>query len=296
MDSAVVCPGSVFVQIKHARRRVRPEGPARARAPEQVSPSDGPDDALQEIIERLERRVAASLFAASDSDDLTSRIDELLEGAAYREAYEVISGALPTWGLMTELLADKPAPEDLLEAVGEENQPALVRADRLMREGMRVFTQLVNLIGQFPEEGVAILRDAIARFQNEPLWYLAEPLLPVELRSVWLAAERVNVCVVGIGALRLRPAPGWIVRELLERWIRDQTAYLRFYAGVPGVTVAEDIVPPEERVDIGRIDAAHSAREARYQGSLAAARHLDHDVFPPDGSSGPPPADASDAY
>jgi hypothetical protein len=71
----------------------------------------------------------------------------------------------------------------------------------------------------------------------------------------------------------------WLAALLVERWTAAQHAYLRLLASFPGNNVPEDIVPPEERLDLDTMERENAAAGARLDALLEAGQRSGQAVY-----------------
>lgn len=116
----------------------------------------------------------------------------------------------------------------------------------------------------------------------EPLAFLSDPGTPVEVAAGLLGGLRAAACLAAItqaSLLRQKLVP-WIALALAERWVEGQWALLRLLASMPGVTLPETLVPPEEKLDLEALLASARATEERLQELLEAAKASGETIYP----------------
>lgn len=64
----------------------------------------------------------------------------------------------------------------------------------------------------------------------------------------------------------------WLALALVERFVAGVHAHLRLLAAYPGVSVPDDVLPAEDRLDLARIFERHARARAHADRSYEAAR------------------------
>ena len=100
--------------------------------------------------------------------------------------------------------------------------------------------------------------------QEQPLWFLTDPTMSVEVARAWLNLMDVLACMLAMARVFLaseRPPEPWLSLAIVERWESDLYGLLRLVASVPGFDVPDDLVPVRDRYDLQRMeDNAERAR------------------------------------
>lgn len=203
---------------------------------------------------------------------------------------------LPTFlALSIELFADRATKLDTLAA--DDNARALravdhpvartmAQAHMLMGETMKALRALSDALPR--ERFERELRDTTARMLSRPddgvAPLVADPAMPPQMARLVLANFEGFVAMLGLYELLRRdglaaaldhPLAGMLARQ----WVSGLRQYLRLLASFPASRVPEAVIPPEERLDLRALQAAHDATRARWQAAPVQSR-LPVDALP----------------
>lgn len=252
--------------LVHAVRNIIPA------APEPPSILDPLQALRMEALRALAEHVHSRLATASDLDELGSAVEDLLWDEEYARLRDRLVEFFSVEGGLDILIdpMSAPRPDYLLRLVSDD--PALVA---LVERGHDL--QMAYLKAGL--QWVTHLQKNSTRLENHEapksaLWFLDDPRIPLELKKVWLAREKADVCQDGLFATAHRGGlPRWAVEYLLRGWVDGIHAYLTFLCGQPGVDPPEGrLVRRDEILDTRRLFVLHAASELGYQERLKAAR------------------------
>lgn len=135
---------------------------------------------------------------------------------------------------------------------------------RLVRECAHLLAVRLDIIGRFLAQEEVDFEDEVV---EDPTRFLADFRTPPIIRSLFqetLAGEVALLALLAplVDAGRWACAP-WIRRALLEQIRASSIAHLRLLSLVPGAAIPDDVLPSEERLDLGQLEA-ESAQLARY--------------------------------
>jgi hypothetical protein len=118
---------------------------------------------------------------------------------------------------------------------------------------------------------------------DDPLWFAYDPAIPPAVGAALVSGVRSAVVLMAIehAASSGGPVAPWLSALLVERWTAAQHAYLRLLASLPGNTVPDDIVPPEERLDLEALERETTAAGARLDALLEAGQRSGQAVYVP---------------
>jgi hypothetical protein len=117
---------------------------------------------------------------------------------------------------------------------------------------------------------------------DTPLAVFYDPLVPVEVAEAIFSGLTSQIAMVAVHAAAERGSvKRWLTQALLERWVQGRKRFLAFVGAIPGVTIAERILPAAERLDLTRVRETHEAAEKGYAARLDRSRSADADVYPP---------------
>jgi len=224
-----------------------------------------------DAVRALAEYVHSRLVTAPDPDELGAAIDDLLWDDEYTRLRDRIVAFFSAEDGLDILLdpASAPQPDYLLKLVSDD--PALVS---LVQKGHDL--QMAYLMAGFQW---VTHRQKNPRPENyeaptTALWFLDDPRVPLELKQVWLAREKSDVCQDGLLAAAARGGvPRWMVKYLLQGWVDGIYAYLTFLYGLPGMDLPDErLVRRDDILDMRRIHSLHKTSELGYQERLEVAR------------------------
>ena len=216
------------------------------------------------LIEYVTSAIGRPVLAASDVDDLDDRLDSLIGSEALLASIQYLLAQ----HLTLFETAEQPSTTRVAAAV----------SDSLGAAQARLLTEAQPMLDAW----LSAQRQGIARYAAEmSTWAgrrrdldLASPDLPAELAECLFHAFRATVCILAIaraviGEQHLEP---WLARALTERFLESAKQHLRMLASIPGIVVAEAIVPHAERLDLAAIEVRHRRARDVAQRTLQAAR------------------------
>jgi hypothetical protein len=226
-------------------------------------------------------KLGAPLLSAQSRDDLDERIDRVIEGTDLVELSEFGLRVLTDETFQQVMKQERHVPPEVWSAFGKGATLELEEGDRLALETFRAIWQLKALL----PATVELVRGT--RGALDPLGFLADPYVPVPVAEALLGGFQAAACQAAIMQALIteqRPEP-WLALALAEGWVRSQRAYLRLLASIPGISVAEEIIPAEERLDLAAIEAQALRAEERFRERLDEAKASGESIFPPEGDS-----------
>lgn len=240
-----------------------------SRGPELPGPASAKAHLPSEPFQDLQRYAAERLLSATDADDLSGRMDQLLDDPEYNALLVAASQQVPAQ-VLRELQANA-AESEFNRFPGRHSEQARL-IYRMMVEEVAAIVRLRN---DLPVDSV----DS-ERLGREPLAFLTDETFPVEAKEALLARSRVAAYAAAFGAPRYSEVPEWLVRDCLDRWAADEATFMRLLAAIPEARISPQVIPVGDRLDLERVVRDHGARDVVYQADLATARALDSDIFP----------------
>lgn len=238
--------------------------------------------ALLERVRELTGTFGAYILEADGRNDLIARVDALLEDprfhAAYQDAFAAYSiEHFPSIVEELEEMADEDVPNSgLAQALGPAAVPCLRDLHRNLLETSRCVSRLLADTPRPLELGIP------RGVGDDPLAFVSAPGVPVPVAEALLAGLRLNALLLAVGALRFhqRTAERWLGLATAELLAGESRRVLALMAALSGSEVPEDLLPPEERLDLcGLQRSAHAVQEA-YARFNAAAERSGEPVFP----------------
>ncbi len=144
-------------------------------------------------------------------------------------------------------------PAALVEAIGEGPASLVAGAHRL--EAVAV-SAIVQWRIHFGEE--SLLDGAQVLEQRLPEFFY-DPEVPSQVQRAVLFGLRSSVAALALA--RSRRLTPWLAQRLAETYRTGLYEYLRLLAGLPFVSVPEDVVSSAGRLNLGALDTSHGAAE-----------------------------------
>lgn len=218
-----------------------------------------------EFVRYLARHYGAHLLEARDCDDLERRLNDAVSEPSF------LIDRLTLMKHLAELDVDELQPDDdQVEPPagfsGASLAPLYRQARGLLRVAGEAWLRLL------PPEAIAReLPKALGGAAEDDLVRVLSELPPQVARLALDGsfADLLTYAVLQVELEELRPEP-WLARRVLERLCDALRSYLRLLASIPGSQVDVDVVPPEERLDLEAVFAAHAADERLLDEAAAA--------------------------
>lgn len=206
----------------------------------------------------------ARLLDAKDEDDLDGCLDDVIEDAEFSR----LQGLITQWVTENRIACEE-------AAQGLASGSAGFNIDRhfgtgltgLLEEVFKIGGYILQAIHQISDREMESLRTNQEARSNRPLDFLDNPSIPPPAKRAMLAATRADACAFGLlQALvsKQKPAPS-LIWNIGARMLEGERQYLRLLASLPGITIPEDIVPPEERLDLARLETVGRDAEWGFQ-------------------------------
>lgn len=233
--------------------------------------------------ETIEGYIRDRLFSAKTPNEVEQHVDDLLDDSEYHRLLNDLRSSLTL--AETRRMAECNSPTDaIVDAAGEENRSLLQLGVRLEAAIARGYLKWSAVSAGEQKQQTPATPEAAARLRD-PLGYLSEPALPTKVKQALLGRDRSELFALATGAVLERKAQAWLVKIMLDGWIRGAKAYLAFLAAVvPDFTVDAELLPLGERFDLHRVIEEHTQVENAYRKSLQQARSVDG-ASSPDGPS-----------
>lgn len=224
---------------------------------------------LLHLIESAASRLGDVLLAASDLDDLDDRLEALL---GQPEVFRW--NALITQVGLAALQRETPPADELAAAaapaLGAAQARALNAAEPLLDAYFRTLHALASQVG--PD--VALHAAEMLGAAGPEI--LRSPEVPPEAASAIRGALRAALCILAVARAIERAGevaiPTWLAQGLVERLVAGVRSHLRLLASLPGVNVADSVLPIDERLDLARIEERHRLARAEAQRTYEIAR------------------------
>ncbi len=242
----------LFSAVLRAARR-------RARTPA--------EEQLDHLVRFSTTAFGVPLLGADDLDDLDARIEAILHGDDYWSVLRLLASIAPQLRHRGSVRRKR----GLLEVLDDVNAGAAeVIAEGDALEGC-IADAVEKLYGEWsdlPPE----MAEALRRARPAELLYEMR-IAPEVRRAVW-GGHVAAVCSMGLLASQdLAPgssAEPWWMRALAERRREGLKSALRLLASLPEVSVPTDVVPEDQRMDLGTLEARYNLGCARAAELLAA--------------------------
>ncbi len=204
-------------------------------------------------------------------EDLVEHIDALVDDSEFARLVATFVGAVPAEAIDG---AVEGPPTMLVEVAGPQNSTKLARIARLLQAAMTANLQLnahhatrqIEGSERSAEEGSA----SASTLTRADL--LTHPLMPTVMKRGLLGEHRAIVALLAVGASREVSVSRAVVDALVDLCEKSLYQHVRVLASIPIVSLPEDIVPADDRVDLAAAVAERVRAEAAYQQELAAVR------------------------
>jgi hypothetical protein len=225
---------------------------------------------LYELFERTAAEMAALLFDASDSADMTRRLDRaLMNPDVFQLAYRAMRAST-----FAEVLDAVPEPaEELVAVIGKHPAARLQNGARLWQVGAAEYLRFMTNLAE--DQRTLIIESVSGALEHDAIALLYEAGMPLALREAMLEAMRGLPATLAIAHAvskrqRIPPARSLELASIVEN---GQRAYVRYVACLPGAFIADAHLPPSERIDIAELnhDFYESARKTEEWASRAEA-------------------------
>ena len=127
-------------------------------------------------------------------------------------------------------------------------------------------------------------REFFRKSKEQPLWFLTDRTMSVEVARAWLNLMDVVACMLVMARVFLaseKPPEPWLSLALVERWESDLYGLLRLVASVPGFDVPDDLVPVRDRYDLQRMEDNAERTRLWADRLFAEAEQRGEPIWPP---------------
>lgn len=216
---------------------------------------------------RLAHELGASVWSATDSDDLADLLDASLDDPAIGRSAVQVAGAL----FCSELgeLSNFPSFARAIDAKASDD----VVPDLL--EGMRFVSVISGLFrkGRAPQNASQSSSLGADTWGDLDLYSLPLPMLESALAGI-----RSLICLaalVDLGLAAGRSPPTWLVKQVVRGWVDGDRSFLRLLTMFHGgENVPEDLLPRAQRLDQAQMVEDHNQGEVIFEQFLADAMAL----------------------
>lgn len=188
-------------------------------------------------------------------------IEAIEEGLTASEAADVLVrhkpyvNALRVFTARCDMVPQSPAPASAREVfprgIMRDRQIAAL-LDRGIRAESLIYRGVANLESSNGGETTIPANISSEARQRDPLWFLADPMMPSSVMRALLASHRgFAMATVVDGFLRDHRGKSLFV-EAAQVWVDEMEIFLRLVASIPGTEVSEEDVPLADRIDIMR--------------------------------------------
>ena len=239
---------------------------------------------------RAIRFAATKLLEAKGYEDFEARLGELLEDSDFHKRIRELGASMPFAAIQMAATASLP-PEHLVRAAGQENLGRLVIATKLiattcqaiMRAILQAISQVSSVVPSAePSQGDA-RKVACDESSADPLAYLADPNCPVVVKRSLLNSQMGTACGLTLLACGDKDVPGWLRRELTDKWIAGLRASLAMFMALPTLQkmeVPEELLPMDLRWNFESVMQTHLDAAAESTRILTEARALNAEGYP----------------
>ncbi len=234
------------------------------------------------LVEFAASKIGTEVLKASSLDDLEDRLDWAAEQPEMNHLVALLVASLTQKTLKEAAEPSHPFADALREA-------DMLGASMLLEQAMQYAAASADVLGQLATgHGIELLRDLARQPTGEPLSFLADPSVPVELARLFLTSVRGTAAFFALCHIVFsgRKTDPWLVRALAERVLDGQRANLRFLASIPGVQVPEGLIRASEKLDVAHLQARTEQAQHRLDAVVEQARVSGAVVFPADAEPG----------
>jgi hypothetical protein len=198
--------------------------------------------------------LGAPIIAATSVDDVTDRIDAAIENPELGR-FTARAMELMTLEMLVEVSKKaSPTPSVLVAVLGQGPAAKIAGVSRVELAVVSAVVQLHVLLGEESLRSAdpfeEILRD-----------FLSDSDIPSAVQLATLSGLRSSVAGLAIAhaAFVNRSLEPWLGQRLAEVYTEGLYEYLRLLASVPPISVPDDLVPLDQRIDLAALQDAHAA-------------------------------------
>jgi hypothetical protein len=217
------------------------------------SPSE---QALLDVIERAANQFGAPVLEARDCGDLEERLDAAVEHPDLFR-FNVAIARLLTFDALAQVsdATEMASPTPIDDAIGVGPARIIMQAHPLEIATVSALAQLIALIGLHEVDS------QVNELQQRGAQYFYSPDVPSVVLRANFEGLRGGVASLAVAHAILasrRPEP-WLALKLAETYKIGLYEYLRLVASIPGIFVAERVVPFSDRFDLNKVSEDHAA-------------------------------------